>query len=176
MISSIAGKTLAIFLFVAILAGCATIVGQSSPEQLNVRTTPDQAKIEISDESGMKIFEGATPTIVTLEKKKGYFQGKTYTVKITKEGFSEQIMVVNTRLNGWYLGGNILFGGLIGWLIVDPATGAMWSLETNEVHTNLTASSPNPAQPAQVGVVLLQDVPASLQSKMVKLSDGKSAD
>ena len=35
---------------------------------------------------------------------------------------------MSARLNAWYWG-NILFGGLIGWLIVDPATGAMWKLK-----------------------------------------------
>lgn len=30
-------------------------------------------------------------------------------------------------MNGWYIG-NLLFGGIIGLLIVDPATGAMWTL------------------------------------------------
>ena len=56
-----------------VLAGCATIMGKSAPETLNVRSTPDQASVVITDESGTKIFEGKTPTSLPLEKKKGFF-------------------------------------------------------------------------------------------------------
>ena len=35
-------------------------------------------------------------------------------------------------LNGWYIG-NVVFGGLIGLLIVDPETGAMWRLDENPI-------------------------------------------
>lgn len=42
-------------------------------------------------------------------------------------------------MDGWYMG-NLLFGGFIGFLIVDPATGAMWKLDDN-VYGNL---SPDP--------------------------------
>jgi hypothetical protein len=31
-------------------------------------------------------------------------------------------------MDGWYLG-NIVFGGLVGLLVVDPLTGAMWKLD-----------------------------------------------
>lgn len=198
LIRSLAGKTIAVVLIAGICAGCATIFGQSAPEPFNIRTTPDQAKVEIFDEDGTKIYEGKTPTIATLEKKKGYFRGKKYSVKISKEGFVEQIFPVDTRVNGWYLAGNIVFGGLIGWLIVDPATGAMWTLNTNEVVTNLNApgqaspavapaSVPEPAAvpaPApgpttsasgQFGIALLQDVPPALQGKLVPVAAGPAS-
>ena len=53
-----------------------------------------------------------------------------------KEGYESQTQVLHTTLNGWYLG-NIIFGGLIGLLLVDPATGAMWSFDTNTLIFNL---------------------------------------
>ena len=40
--------------------------------------------------------------------------------------------------NGWYLAGNFIFGGLLGWLIVDPATGAMWNLKPH--HTSIATT------------------------------------
>jgi hypothetical protein len=43
-------------------------------------------------------------------------------------------------VDGWYFG-NLLFGGLIGLLIVDPATGAMYKLEPNEINCNLVSSA-----------------------------------
>lgn len=154
----------------AMLAGCATIMGQSASETLNVRSAPDQASVSIIDESGTKIFEGKTPTTLPLEKKKGYFSGKKYSVAIKKEGYAEQTISVDTKVNGWYVGGNLLFGGIIGWLIVDPATGAMWKLDTNEINLTL-----NEIKQGAIGnsnkarIVLLDDVPMSLRSKMIKV-------
>lgn len=153
-----------------VLAGCATIMGKSAPETLNVRSIPDQASVVITDESGTKIFEGKTPTSLPLEKKKGFFSGKKYDVKILKEGFSEKIVTVDTKVGGWYVG-NLLFGGVIGFLIIDPATGAMWTLNTNEVNVSFdeikqgTITKPSNA----TNVVLLQDVPFSLRDKMIRV-------
>lgn len=147
------------------LAGCATIMGKSAPETLNVRSTPDQAQVVITDESGAKIFEGKTPTSLPLEKKKGYFGGKKYDVKISKEGYEDHIVTVDTKIGGWYVG-NVLFGGLIGLLIIDPATGAMWTLDTNEVNVIF-----NTLKQGKVSthIVLLEDVPQSLRNKMISV-------
>lgn len=192
------GKIVSVLLVSLALVSCATIVGKSGPETLNVRSTPDQARIVITDETGVKIFDGKAPTILSLEKKKGFFSGKKYSVALSKEGFKDRIISVNTRVGGWYIGGNLLFGGLIGWLIVDPATGAMWTLDINEINTSLEslptstaapqtlpapqvpvthpAPQPQPStqtkivQPNTAVIVLLQDVPESLRAKMVKVS------
>ena len=154
-----------------VLAGCATIMGKSAAEALNVRSAPDQASVVITDESGTKIFEGKTPTSLPLEKKKGFFSGKKYAVTIKKEGFAEQTVIVDTKVNGWYIGGNILFGGILGWLIIDPATGAMWKLDTNEINVTLdTPKKGSMMEPNKARIVLLDDVPLSLRSKMVKVS------
>jgi len=164
-------KTMIVLLISVLLISCATIMGKSGPETLNVRCTPEQASVIITDESGVKIFEGKTPTTLPLEKKKGYFSGKKYTVKITKDGYAAHTLTVDTRLNGWYIGGNLLFGGLIGWLIVDPLTGAMWTLDKNEINATLDASKQGAMmQTNKIGIVLLQDVPLSLREKMVKIS------
>lgn len=152
------------------LVGCATIMGKSAPETLNIRSTPDQASVIITDETGAKIFEGKTPTTLPLEKRKGYFSGKKYDVRILKEGFEEKVVTVDTKVGGWYMG-NILFGGLIGLLIVDPATGAMWTLDTNEVNVSFSALKQGAlTESTNTSIVLLQDVPSELRSKMVKIS------
>jgi hypothetical protein len=146
-------------------------MGNSAHETLNVRSAPDQATIVILDESGTKIFEGKTPTSLPLEKKKGYFSGKKYSVNIKKEGFSEQNITVDTKVNGWYVAGNLIFGGFIGWLIVDPATGAMWTLDTNAI--NVTLESPKQGRTGEtngIRIVMLEDVPSSLRGKMHKIA------
>ena len=154
-----------------VLVGCATIMGNSAHETLNVRSAPDQATVVIRDESGTKIFEGKTPTFLPLEKKKGYFSGKKYSVNIKKDGFAEQIITVDTQVNAWYLAGNLVFGGVIGWLIVDPATGAMWKLDTNEIDVTLQGRRQGrTVEPNTARIVLLEDVPPSLRSRMVRVS------
>lgn len=160
-------RIFASLLIIPMLIGCATIVGKGGPEALNIRSTPDQATITITDEGGKKIFEGKTPTVVSLEKKKGYFSGKKYTIKISKDGFADHSAVVDTTPGGWYLAGNLVFGFVIGWFVVDPLTGAMWTLDTKEVNANLEAGK---KADNDLKIVLLEDVPLSLRDKMVKVS------
>ena len=165
-------KAIPVLFASTVLAGCATIMGNSAHETLNVRSAPDQATVVILDESGTKIFEGKTPTSLPLEKKKGYFSGKKYSVNIRKEGFAEQNVTVDTKVNGWYVAGNLVFGGVIGWLIVDPATGAMWKLDTNEIDVTLRGPRQGrTVEPNTARIVLLEDVPPSLRSKMVRVSE-----
>src|SRR3569833_1632021 len=74
-----------------------------------------------------------TPTKKKHKKKRGYFSGKEYIITIAKSGYRNQTILVKTRPNGWYLAGNLQIGGLIGYLIVDPLTGAM---RTNDTKAN----------------------------------------
>ncbi|MDA8868601.1 hypothetical protein N9H91_02170 [Pseudomonadales bacterium] len=46
---------------------------------------------------------------------------------LNKVGFSPKEYTLNSSVDGWYFG-NLLLGGLIGMLIVDPITGAMYNL------------------------------------------------
>ncbi|AEJ00179.1 hypothetical protein Nit79A3_0277 [Nitrosomonas sp. Is79A3] len=154
-----------------ILTGCATIMGQSAAETLNVRSAPDQANVVITDEAGVKVFEGKTPTSLPLEKKKSFFSGKKYFVNIKKEGHVEQTVIVDTEVNGWYVGGNLVFGGLLGYLIIDPATGAMWKLDKQEISVTLNASAKNTSHNNKsidggLTVMSIEQVPAHLREKM----------
>lgn len=76
----------------------------------------------------MTLMEGRTPATVTLDSSSGFFSGADYRVVFSKDGYHQQTFPLNSSLDGWYVA-NILFGGLIGLFIVDPATGAMWSLD-----------------------------------------------
>lgn len=64
----------------------------------------------------------------------------------------------------------MVFGELIGWLIVDPLTGAMWTLDTNKVDVTLQSAKEGMLMKANKnGIILLQDVPVSLRNKMVRV-------
>jgi len=96
------------------LTGCASILGDSD-QSMTISSSPSNAAVVITDETAKQIFAGTTPTTVTLKKSDGsYFGGKTYHVEIDKPGYKSRQMDLTTSPNGWYIGGNILFGGLIG--------------------------------------------------------------
>src|SRR3569832_821012 len=130
-------KLLPLIVAAGLSSGCASIVGKRGAETLNLSSSPERADVTIADESGQVVYRGSTPTVVNLEKKRGYFSGKDYIITIAKSGYRNQTILVKTRPNGWYLAGNLLFGGLIGYLIVDPLTGAMWTFDANAINANL---------------------------------------
>lgn len=119
-----------------VTSGCATIVSQSR-YPVTINTDPPAAKVEVRDQYGVVKFAGTSPAIATLEAGNGYFTKAQYTVTATKEGYNSSSMPIPTSLDGWYWG-NILIGGLIGALIVDPITGAMYEIDSP--YTSLTLS------------------------------------
>ncbi|MGF1773469.1 hypothetical protein L4C42_14270 [Vibrio wakamikoensis] len=113
-------------LSIAVSSGCSSIVSESQ-YPVSIDSSPSGASYEITNEDGLIVHSGTTPSSVTLKSGSGFFDGETYTIKITKKGYYDKSYTVDSSVDGWYFG-NILFGGIIGMLIVDPATGAMFSL------------------------------------------------
>lgn len=137
--------------------GCASIISGST-QTISFKSVPELSEITITNKAGEKVHVGQTPTTVTLKKGAGYFKPENYRVTFVKEGFETQIIDVKATLNGWYLG-NIIFGGLIGILIVDPATGAMYSLNPKDINAVLKENGVNPnAEEKSLTVVLKEDV------------------
>jgi len=153
------------------LISCATIVG--SPIQvIPISSVPDGASVVITDERGMQVFDGKTPTSVTLKKSDGSYWGKkTYNVSVSKEGFGTKSIPITASANGWYIAGNILLGGLIGWFIVDPLYGDMYTLSPDLLAADLSPQKTGDVlKPGELRVVLIQDVPSELRSKMIKVN------
>jgi len=156
----------------AALSGCATIVGHPT-QTIPIASTPSDAAITIVDEAGVEVFKGATPTEVTLAKSTGHYWGKkSYTVTIAKAGFSSQTIPITASANGWYIGGNLLFGGAIGYFAVDPFNGNMYTLSPEAVSATLGAKTAhnNTATDGSIVVVLLQDVPAELRGQLTRVN------
>ena len=134
---------------VAALSGCATIIG-SPTHLMQVSSEPTEATVSITDEKGLEVFKGSTPASVTLKKSDGtYWGGKSYTVVVSKEGFEPRTIPLTTEVNVYYIGGNFVFGGLIGWFIIDPLGGHMYDLKPEAVSaTLLPPAAPAPASAA----------------------------
>jgi len=153
---------------VGMACGCASIVGKSL-YPVTINSDPDGANITIVDETGKATYTGKTPTTVTLEAKAGYFKGKDYTVTFSKEGYTKYSAQIKRGVSGWYIGGNILFGGLIGWLIIDPMTGAMWTLDKDVKAVLSRETSGSSERDDSLRIVSIDNVPDSLRTKMVRI-------
>ena len=153
---------------VVVAYGCASIVSKSQ-YPVTINSQPDQAEIAITDENGKTVHIGKTPATVTLQTKAGYFSGKDYTISFSKEGYSRYTAQIKRGVDGWYIAGNLLFGGLIGWLIVDPLTGAMWTLD-KEVNAVLSPQTSSSVNKGNLKIVLINDVPIAFREKMVRIN------
>ena len=110
----------------AALSSCATILGESD-YPITFNTTPSGGNIAITNKSGVNVYQGSTPITLTLPAGDGYFSGEKYAIEASMPGYPTTTTIMDTTIDGWYVG-NILFGGIIGLLFVDPSTGAMYKL------------------------------------------------
>ncbi|MCR6720052.1 MAG: hypothetical protein NVV59_07060 [Chitinophagaceae bacterium] len=97
-----------------------------------------------------------------------FSQKAEYQVKISSPGFEEQVIPINFKLNGWYFG-NLLIGGVLGMLIVDPATGAMWKLETPPVNVTLHQSVATIEQPT-LQIINIASLSDDMKQKLVRIN------
>jgi hypothetical protein len=155
----------------AVSAGCATIVAKSS-QTITITSVPPAAGVSIKNAAGVAVHSGTTPMTVTLKKGRGYFKAESYSVMITKEGFQPREINVRGEVNGWYIG-NLLFGGLIGFLAVDPATGAMYTLKPDKVDAALeTLKVTRNGGERTLTVVLTGHLGAEVAKQLVEIDAG----
>ena len=149
-------------------SGCATIVARSSQE-ITITSVPEGAAVKINNKGGAAVHSGNTPMTVSLKKGRGYFKPERYTIHLEKDGYHVRDIVVQGEVNGWYFG-NVLFGGLIGLLAVDPATGAMYTLKPKEVTSTLEALKVTRTDGGQtLTVILVEDVPKELVGQLIAI-------
>jgi len=150
-----------VFLF----SNCASIVSRSS-YQLSINSTPSNASITITNSRGVEVYAGYTPTVVRLRASEGFFSRAEYQVRFSKPGYDDRIIPVTFSIDGWYWG-NILLGGIIGMLIVDPATGAMWRIDVDTINATLTQSTSHAAP--ELRIIDIGEIPESWKFQLVRL-------
>lgn len=112
-----------LLLFIPILfCSCASIVSDST-YPVSINSEPSGQEFKIQNEAGKLIHTGTTPQIVNLKSGDGYFSRAHYTVI-----FGDNSVLLSPNMDEWYFG-NLIFGGLIGFIIVDPLTGAMFEFD-----------------------------------------------
>lgn len=116
--------------------GCASIiVGRT--QVVRFTCDPQEARYELVSKKGEVVHRGTTPETVTLKRGRGFFLGADLTMNAWKEGYERAEKPIHMYVNLPYAVGNLIFGGAIGYLILDPITGAMFSFP-EKVHVNLT--------------------------------------
>jgi len=149
-------------LLALVLSGCATIVS-GGQQSISISSDPSEAAVKIIDSNGAVVFDSRTPTTATLKKGQGFFKGASYRLVVEKSGYKSQEILLQSDMNvGWYVVGNFFFGGLIGWLIIDPSSGAMWTLSPESVNAKLGQETSFIHQKDGLTIVLRKDVPAGM--------------
>ena len=155
---------------VSLLSSCASIVSHSRwPVTLN--SNPSGAQVTVTGRDGGTVYAGSTPAAVSLKSGASYFRREKYKVTFTLPGYDARTVALDADVNGWYFG-NLVFGGAVGFLIVDPATGAMYRLTQQAVQENLTptrAFNSEEAGPNDLRIVSIDQVPSDLRRQMIPL-------
>ncbi len=112
-------------LFLISQAGCASIVSGKT-QDISIRSNPLGATVTIDGMSA-----GATPVTTDVKRK------RRHNIKITKEGYVEETRATHKGFNWWYCANLIIPFGIIG-LVVDVATGAIFTVSPDEVNVTLT--------------------------------------
>lgn len=126
-------------------SGCASVMA-SGPRKIPIASQPAGAKVSIYNRSNELVTVQTTPFVAQLSPRHRYFRGQRYRIVFEMEGYETAEAQLNPRVGPWYLG-NLLVGPA-GFLIIDPATGAMFRLEPDELDQVLTplpsTTPPNP--------------------------------
>lgn len=149
-----------------IFSGCASIVSKSN-WPFSVDSQPQGAAVSIANKKGVEIYKGRTPAAMKLKSGSGFFSKEQYIVTLTMPGYEERKINVECKLNGWYFG-NILIGGLIGMLVVDPLTGAMYRLDQDYVSVALNKTDQS-VSTNELKIITTDEVPAELKSKLIEI-------
>jgi hypothetical protein len=135
-----------------LFTGCSSIV-DGRAQHVKIDSTPTGATFSIFDKEGKTVTNNTTPANLILNRRHGYFNGEDYKMIFEAPGYYPYEVHVKSTVDGWYFG-NLLFGGLIGLIIVDPATGAMYTLkpDTLDVHlvSNAVALTPEELKAAEI--------------------------
>jgi hypothetical protein len=81
--------------------------------------------------------------------------------------YDNKTVPVQFKLDGWYFG-NILLGGVIGMLIIDPATGAMYKLDTEFLNETLSVSTAS-TNKEELKVLEINEIPSEWTNHLVMI-------
>lgn len=150
-------------------AGCATIA-HGGQRRMAIDTIPSGAVGTVTNaNNGALVRVDTTPFIVTMEPKRAFFRGQSYNLKLEFPGHPTANIHLKSSVSGWYVG-NLAFGAVIGMLIVDPATGAMWNISPDKTTLPAGTSIEVAKDNKSFVVKLASEVTAAEQATMVRVN------
>lgn len=156
--------TIGLLTIVAVYSsGCASIVSRSR-WPVSIRSSPSNAAIRVVNAKGVEVYNGTTPASVDLKSSGGFFKRARYVVHYNLPGFADHMEVIDFKLNGWYWG-NLVFGGFIGFLIVDPATGAMYKVRNPTINALLEEKTSMSGEPS-LRIIDINEIPVDLRADL----------
>jgi len=158
-------KSVFLVVLLSVLSGCASIVSKSN-WPLTIVTNPKGAKVEISDRYGFVVYRGVTPASMSLRASSEFFMKESYSIKLSLDGFADRIIPLECKINGWYFGN--IFIGVIGMLIVDPLTGAMFKLDKEYIYESFEKPEAGINGNA-VKILNINDIPEKMKEHLVAL-------
>lgn len=147
-----------------LLSSCASIVSRASRD-VSIQSNPSGLAFSITNGTGETVHSGTTPQTVNLTARGGYFKAAKYTVQVKRAGKVVGTHQVTAGINGWYFG-NILIGGIIGLVIVDPLTGAMYRMPAS---ITVDAASVAANAPRSLTVASIETLTPEQRASLVRL-------
>ena len=146
---------------------CASIVSKSN-WPVSINSTPNGAVVSIADHNSVEVFKGNTPTVVTLKSGAGFFKKASYTAKFILDGYETKVVPINFSINGWYFG-NLLIGGILGMLIIDPATGAMYRVDNEFMSEALQKTGSASTTKPSLQILDINSIPENWKEHLEKV-------
>ncbi|MCK6600393.1 MAG: PEGA domain-containing protein [Bacteroidetes bacterium] len=148
-------------LILSFFSSCATIM-KGGNQEMKVNSTPGDAKITVTNQAGVAVFEGKTPAKFKLKK------DKDYVVTVSLDGYKDQKVSVSPGAIEGAFWGNICIGGVIG-VVIDIAAGSWKKLEPNDITVNLTTASLDGKSEALYAVFTAKDSQGELRQMVVPM-------
>ncbi len=149
-----------------VFSGCASIVSKSN-WPVSIDSRPSGATVSIVNRKGIEVYNGKTPAALKLKSGSKFFSRESYTLTFTLDGYKTEKVNLECKVNGWYWG-NLLIGGVIGMLIIDPATGAMYKLDSETVDVGLRKEQSNSS--STLNILNKNDLPENMKPHLVKIN------
>jgi hypothetical protein len=104
-------------------SGCGTIINGTT-QSLAVSSDPSGATLSLDDGTTY-----TTPASINLKR------DRDHTIKVSKAGYETETLVVSRSMS-WWFAGNLLFGGIPGF-VIDAISGGMWRFEDETLGVTL---------------------------------------
>lgn len=122
----------------------------------------DRPQLTVTDEKNQLIFQGASPADVQLNMLTANGKDKSYNLEVAIKGVITHNIPLKHNQEGWFIAGNLVSKGPVGWLVVNPRNGALYLRSPTD-----KASEPTKADENSLSIVMIDDLPPSMANQLV---------